>query len=121
MIHAENNRPAEKILGDRLSRHYYDIHQLIKNGVADSAFKDLSLLHAVIDHKKKYFRSGWAKYEEAFPGSLHITPHAALHENLTSDYKEMEQMIFGDIPTFSDIIESIKYKINKIGRNFDLL
>ncbi len=114
LIHAENNRPAEKALGDRLSRHYYDIHQLLKNGIADSALKDLSLLYDVIDHKNKYFRSGWTKYEEAIPGSLCITPHVTLREKLDSDYRQMEQMIFGSIPAFSDVLESIRMFENQL-------
>lgn len=108
LIHAENNRPLESRFGDRISRHYYDVHQLIKNGVAGRAIQDIILLYDVIKHKKKYFRSGWAKYEEAIPGTLRITPHDSLRKKLEEDYKEMEQMIFGDIPLFSDILKSIE-------------
>lgn len=62
----------------------------------------------VIEHKKKYFRTGWAKYEEAIPGSLKIYPQEALKKALVEDYQEMEQMIFGFIPSFNEVLETIK-------------
>ncbi len=108
LLHAENNRPQEKPSGDRISRHYYDVHQLITKGVADLALHDLTLLQDVIEHKKKYFRAGWARYEEAVPGSLKIYPQDALRKVLIEDYQEMEQMIFGLIPSFNEILETIK-------------
>lgn len=116
LLHAENNRPKEKAFGDRLSRHYYDIHQLVQKGVAENALNDLSLLNDVIEHKKKYFRAGWAKYEEAMPGTLAIYPHEDLRELLDEDYRKMEQMIFGSIPSFAEILETIREfeeKVNK--------
>ncbi|MBA3814637.1 MAG: nucleotidyl transferase AbiEii/AbiGii toxin family protein [Alphaproteobacteria bacterium] len=108
LLHAENNRPQQKLSGDRLSRHYYDVHQLVEKGVADVALQDLSLLRDVIEHKKKYFRAGWAKYEEAVPGSLRIYPHNNLKKELVEDYKQMEQMIFDTIHSFNEILEAIK-------------
>ncbi|MBP9692249.1 MAG: nucleotidyl transferase AbiEii/AbiGii toxin family protein [Alphaproteobacteria bacterium] len=108
LLHAENNRPQEKTSGDRISRHYYDVHQLIMKGIADLALQDLALLKDVIEHKKKYFRTGWAKYEEAIPGSLKIYPQEALKKALVEDYQEMEQMIFGFIPSFNEVLETIK-------------
>lgn len=108
LVHAENHRPQEKSFGDRLSRHYYDLHQLINSGVSEAAIGNLNLLHDVIDHKKKYFRAGWANYETAIPGSLSILPRPDLHEALLKDYTQMERMLFGEIPRFESIIDSLK-------------
>ncbi len=114
LLHAENNRPKEKDFKDRLSRHYYDIYQLVKNGVADTSIKNFSLLYNVIDHKRKYFRASWAKYEEAIPGTITIYPHNDLHKNLMNDYKQMEHMLFGEIPDFNTIIQTVKILENKL-------
>ena len=108
LLHAENNRPGSKLLGDRLSRHYYDVHKMINAGVSDLALKDMSLLTDVIANKKKYFRASWAQYEEAKPGTLQIVPNEILIKSLELDYKSMEQMIFGEVPTFSEITHSIE-------------
>jgi len=116
ILHAENNRPHDKMIGDRLSRHYYDIYQLIHKGIANSALTDIRLLHDVIEHKKKYFRSAWAKYEDAVPASLKIYPNPHLIELLKRDYKQMEGMLFGDIPSFDLIMKSIKDFETRINR-----
>lgn len=118
LLHGENNRPKEKAFGDRLSRHYYDVHQLVKKGISENALTDLTLLLDVIEHKKKYFKAGWAKYEEAIPGTLAIYPHGDLREVLDEDYRKMEQMIFGPVPSFKKILETIKEfedTVNQLG------
>ena len=108
LLHAENNRPETKLLGDRMSRHYYDVHKLIEAGVSDLALQDMPLLTDVITNKKKYFRASWAKYEEAKPGTLKIIPNETLMKSLELDYQSMEQMIFGVVPKFSEIVQSIE-------------
>lgn len=108
LLHAENHRPLDKTFGDRLSRHYYDLHQLIKAGISQTALSDLTLLYDVINHKKKYFRAGWAQYDTAIPGTLSIVPNQRLQEPLLKDYTQMENMLFGEIPQFESIIESLK-------------
>lgn len=117
LLHAENNRPEGKNIGDRLSRHYYDIHQIIKANIDDEALKNIDLLHDVITNKKKYFRAAWANYETAIPGQLKICPHEHLLKELERDYKIMSFMIYGIVPPFDEILKSIEEfqtKMNKI-------
>lgn len=114
LLHAENNRPRDKTHGDRLSRHYYDIYQLIKGGISEQALQELPLLYDVIDHKRKYFRVAWAKYEEAVPKTILLTPHKDLSSLLETDYKQMQGMLFGEAPGFSDIIKSISSFENEL-------
>ncbi len=37
----------DKALGERMSRHYYDLAQLAQSGVKDTALADLNLLNEV--------------------------------------------------------------------------
>jgi len=108
LIHSENNRPNDKALGDRLSRHYYDTYQLIHEGISKKALQDMSLLHDVIRHKRKYFKSAWATYETAVPPTLSVYPNDNLKQKLQEDYKQMSGMLFGDPPSFDEILESLK-------------
>lgn len=116
LLHAEFNRPPHKASADRMSRHYYDVHQLIINGVADLAIQNVPLLYDVINHKKKYFRAAWAQYENAIPGTLRVVPHAALQEILIKDYKQMSYMLFGEIPEFQTIIKSLQDFEDRVNR-----
>ena len=114
LLHAENNRPEGKDLGDRLSRHYYDVYQLIQAHIDDDALINFDLLHDVIANKKKYFRASWANYDTAIPGQLRIYPHEKLLKELERDYKNMNLMIFGTVPSFEEILNSIQNFQTKI-------
>jgi predicted nucleotidyltransferase component of viral defense system len=110
LIHAENHRPQGKEIPDRLSRHYYDIFQLIEKGIADQTIhkSEISLLYDVIHHKTVFFRSSWASYATAVPETISLYPNETLKEALKKDYKMTQQMIFGKPPAFDDIMEKIK-------------
>lgn len=108
LLHAENHRPETKELGDRMSRHYYDVYKMIQANITELALKDMDLLDDVIENKKKYFRRAWAQYDSAKPGTLNILPNKALMAYLEADYKKMEQMIFGEIPSFARVIHTIQ-------------
>jgi Nucleotidyl transferase AbiEii toxin, Type IV TA system len=108
LLHAENHRHEGKEHGERLSRHYYDVYQMIGGGISKDAVKNLNILYDVIENKTRYFKSLWARYEEAVPRKLIIFPNHRLLPHLEMDYKNMNGMIFGKIPSFADILHSIK-------------
>lgn len=105
ILHAEFHRPAEKASPDRLSRHYYDFDALIQSGIAKTA--SLDLLARVSTHKAVFFRSGWAKYSEASPGTLQIAPPDSRRKALHDDYVKMREMFFGDVPDFEGILHRL--------------
>jgi hypothetical protein len=106
-LHAEYHRPQVRPTAERLSRHYYDLAQLAASPIYREALSDLDLLTRVAEHKDRLFRSAWARYDEARPGSLRLLPHGALRAMLEEDYQAMQEMIFGDPPAFVSILERI--------------
>ena len=114
ILHAEYFRPEGNTPGLRLSRHYYDAYKLFRSEFGERAIKDSGLLKTVADHKNFFFRSGWARYDLAKPGTLELVPEEALIKWLKKDYKEMEEMIFGDVPTFEEIIKALEEMENII-------
>jgi hypothetical protein len=107
LLHAEFHRPQVRAGAERLSRHYYDLAILASTSVVDEALADLELLCKVAEHKSQFFPVAWARYDEARPGSLRLVPHADLAKMLERDYSAMKEMIFGEQPPFSSIIERI--------------
>jgi len=107
LLHAEYHRPADKTMPLRLSRHYYDLSRLILAGLGGKAAQDLELLRRVVEHKKVFFRSGWAHYETAQKGSLRISPAPDRLKPLEADYDKMQEMFFGDRPDFAEILRGI--------------
>jgi len=55
----------------------------------------------------KFYRSAWAKYEEARPGSLRLSPPSERVADLRRDYRDMQPMLFGTIPSFDDILAEL--------------
>jgi hypothetical protein len=108
ILHAEYFRPVAKVPQDRVSRHYSDFYELIHKGVAARAVEHLELLSRVAQHKTLFFRSSWAKYDEAQKGTLRIVPSEHRLNALHDDYRKMQEMFFGEAPKFELILKSLK-------------
>jgi hypothetical protein len=108
LLHAEHHRPAGTPTQENLSRHYYDVARLADSDVKEVAFGQLDLLRRVVKHKKLFFRSGWAHYETARPGTMRLVPPEALLDRLRRDYASMREMIFGEAPPFDSLIETVR-------------
>jgi hypothetical protein len=104
ILHAEFHRPSEKPMPDRFSRHYCDFYELIRKGVGTSAIAQPELLARVAQHKSLFFRTSWARYDEAVKGTLRVAPSEHRVKALRNDYSRMQQMFFGEPPKFDEII-----------------
>lgn len=108
ILHQYAHLPNEKQLPARISRHFYDFHQLLQSGIKAKALTDVALLERVAIHKSIYFASGWANYETARKGSLMLSPLPRLVEELEKDFHLMRQMFFGELPEWQLILKTIK-------------
>lgn len=116
LLHAEAHKPLDKPSGDRLSRHYYDVARLYQSPIGPKALAKRELLAKVVAHKSLFFRSAWANYDTATPGTFRIVPPPARHAALKADYRAMqENMIFGESYSFEDlmtVLGEVEGKIN---------
>lgn len=107
ILHHEANRPQNSTVPARYSRHYYDLYLMSTAGVKATALRDLSLLQNVVDFKKKFYPRGWAKYDEARPGTFRLIPPDRVLSEMRRDYSQMQEMIFGRIPDFDEIMTGL--------------
>jgi len=107
ILHKEAFRSNGK-LPPRYSRHYYDLYCLDKTIVKERAYCDLELLERVVQFKDRFYPAGSAHYELAKPGTMRLMPPAECINTLNEDYKHMRNMVFGEIPTFENLILSIR-------------
>lgn len=105
ILHQEANRSKERRFPPRFSRHYYDLAMLAKSPIRNSALQDYNLLKEVAQHKKLFFRCGWARYDEAKPGTLRLLPPDFRLPDLQKDYDEMQIMMFGKSPSLQEILD----------------
>ena len=106
ILHQQAHRTSP--VPPRFARHYYDTYRLAGSPVKDTALSDLDLLADVVAFKSRFYRSTWARYEDAKPGTFRLIPDAARLAELVRDYRQMELMIFGDRPTFDEIITRLR-------------
>ncbi|MFO1058534.1 MAG: nucleotidyl transferase AbiEii/AbiGii toxin family protein [Dongiaceae bacterium] len=107
-LHAEAHRPAESPAPQYFSRHYYDLAMLLDIEEGQAAAANFELLAQVVKHKATFFRSSWASYDTARPGTLRLMPSEARIKDLRADYRAMAPMMF-DVapPPFDDILAKI--------------
>lgn len=108
ILHHEANRPEHLEMPQRYSRHYYDLYRMAQSEVKAAAFKNVDLLHKVVKFKMKFYSRSWAKYPEARPGTLRLTPPDYRLKALEEDYISMTQMLYGEVPSFAEVMDSIQ-------------
>jgi len=107
ILHMLAHRDTARPLGERMSRHYYDLAQLARSDTRPQALSNLALLEAVALHKSVFFRAARANYETARPPTLRLAPAPALEAALRSDYAQMAEMLFDAPEPFDAIVETI--------------
>jgi hypothetical protein len=105
ILHQEAHRPGT--IPARYSRHYYDFYKMARSKIKAAAFSDLDLLGDVVEFKKLFYSSSWARYDLAVPGSFRLTPPPDQVPALARDYKEMREMFFREPPDFATILAAL--------------
>lgn len=114
-----DNRKQLRHEGHRVSRHYYDINKLLQSEIGQRAKTDYLLARDCVRHAQMFFNSKDMDLKTASPGSFAITPTPEMMEVLKRDYQAMTGMIFGEIPDFQNIIDTVRQLESEI--NSDLL
>ncbi len=108
ILHMFSNWPENKTLPLRQSRHFFDFYQLIQSNIKNLAVQNENLLNRVSEHKKMYFRSGWANYDNARKGTLNLIPQDRVLKSLQNDYIQMKEMFYGEPVRWDNIISEIE-------------
>ena len=108
ILHMPAHRDTARPLGERMSRHYYDLAQLARSEPRPQALSDLALLEAAALHKSVFFRAPWTNYDTAKPPTLRRAPEPELEAALRSDDVQIAEMLFDSPEPFDAILETIK-------------
>ena len=103
--------------GQRVSRHYYDLHRLLDSPL-EMAAADQALGRDCVLHARLFFNRSDFDLASAGPGTFALAPAGEMLERLRRDYAAMAGMIFGQAPKFEDVIDSIRgleIRLNALG------
>lgn len=102
-----DNRGELRQEGQRISRHYYDLHLMGGTETGERALADLPLGAECVRHARMFFNRPHFDLHTATPGSFALTPVDKMRDALRRDYDAMSGMIIGQAPAFEDVIKSI--------------
>lgn len=115
LLHEEFSKSADNIRVERMSRHMYDIGQILRTPIAERAMNDEQLYRQVIQHRKTFIGLRGFDYNTLFPSSLSILPPESVQDAWHSDYEQMRlHMIYGESIPFDDLIEQLKILNDRI-------
>jgi len=101
------NRGVLRYQGQRVSRHYYDVHCMLQSHLRTKTVGDHKLAVDCAAHARMFFNSPDLGLDTAAPGTLSLSPIDEMTEELRRDYGRMAGMIIGNAPSFEDVMESI--------------
>ena len=95
--------------GQRVSRHYYDVHQLMQVPSAAAWQTDHELAIDCAHHARLFFGSADLGLDIAAPGTFTLAPSPAMREALEKDYDAMAGMVFDDVPPLDAVLRSAEH------------
>ena len=108
ILHQEAFRPDSSLVPLRYSRHYYDVYCMCQKGIKETALKNPKMLEDAALFKMKFYPRNWARFDLAKIGSIKLFPSSHSVDRLRKDYNDMKSMIYGNYPSFDEILETIK-------------
>ncbi len=93
--------------GQRISRHYYDIHRLMESDVGRRAMSNKALGADCVAHARMFFDRPDYDLASARAPNFAVLPHGGMVEALRRDYAAMAAMIFGPVPEFDRVLRSV--------------
>lgn len=112
LLHEEFQNSPERMRIERMSRHHYDITKLMKTDFAKIALTDTELFNTIVEHRKQINFLNYVDYSKHEHSKLNIVPPESILADWEKDYNQMkENMIYGEAPTFKELMEEIT-KIN---------
>ncbi|MGH9566280.1 MAG: nucleotidyl transferase AbiEii/AbiGii toxin family protein [Candidatus Angelobacter sp.] len=102
--------------GQRVSRHYYDVHSLLISDNGENFVRDAAMAADCVRHARMFFNRPDFDLATAAPGSYALAPHDDMLANLERDYNAMSQMIFSEVPEFGAVIQSVANLEERLNR-----
>ena len=118
LLHEEFAKPQGQIRVERMSRHMYDIGQMLKTPIAEKAIHNTQLYHQVVEHRRTFIGLRGFDYDSLNPETLNIIPPNDIIEQWKMDYENMRlYMIYGKSVPFEELVDYLRMfnrKINSI-------
>ena len=118
LLHEEFAKSKDLIRVERMSRHMYDIGQMLKTPIAERAINDAELYRQLVEHRRTFIGLRGFDYDMLYPATLNIVPPASVIEQWKADYENMRlHMIYGGSVPFDELVKNLTKLNTKINQN----
>jgi hypothetical protein len=108
LLHELFSIPGHGMNANRKSRHLYDLYRMMDKDFAWAAVKDDRLWETIRHHREIFTSVRDMDYTPDIRQRLVLVPREDIIDNWRRDYEVMCQaMIYGDKPTFSELLEAM--------------
>lgn len=121
LLHEEFAKPKDLIRVERMSRHMYDIGQMLKTPIAECAINNADLYRQVVKHRRTFIGLRGFDYDTLYPATLNIVPPVSIAEQWKADYENMRMhMIYGESVPFDELVGNLK-ELNDRVKNLHII
>ena len=115
LLHEEFSKSNELMRTERMSRHMYDLYQMLQTDIAWKAISNMGLYHQVIEHRRIFIGLKGFNYNTLSRETINIIPPKYIRGLWKADYEKMQRhMIYGQSPSFEDMLESLSEFNSKV-------
>lgn len=118
LLHEEFAKPTSQIRVERMSRHLYDIDQILDTDIAESAIMNNELYKQVIEHRRKFIGLKGFDYTTLDKPTIHFIPEGEIKDKWENDYKNtIMSMVLGEAHTFEEVmtrLEDFNHRVNSL-------
>lgn len=112
LLHEEFHKTEDKMKSHRMSRHLYDINQIMETDHFAKAINNNKLFNDICSHREKLTPLkpiGKIDYNELSFDNLDLVPPSTIINDYRNDYREMQtSMFYGDSPSFDQVIKKLQ-------------
>ncbi len=108
LLHEEFVKPTPQIRVERMSRHLYDIDQMLDTAIAENAIMNENLYRQVIDHRRKFIGLKGFDYITLEKPTIRFIPEGETRNKWENDYKNtIMSMVLGESRTFDQVMSRL--------------
>ena len=92
----------------RRSRHIYDLHMMMQQGIAEKAIQNDDLWQTILHHRSTLTSMQGVDYTQEIRNQIKLVPPVECRDNWKKDYEEMTNaMIYGERASFEELLDDM--------------
>lgn len=115
LLHEEFAKPMSQVRVERMSRHLYDIDQMLDTDIAERAMANATLYNQIVEHRRKFIGLKGFDYSTLEKSTIRFVPEGKTRDEWAVDYKNtIMSMVLGEAHTFDEVVNRLELFNRKV-------